>query len=152
MRNYSWLFVVLTLFAFTCEESDNSSARSGPDVLQGTWLLFESGYSPGDKYIVEHVDAKPAQKITFNADGTATSTVFGWEQIQYYYAFKNDRGEDIVSLFTTLPDDIDSVPAQDRRDYNVYFDEDGNVKLAFRFCFEGCHVKFKRISSPVPVN
>jgi hypothetical protein len=136
------LSVVLTFIAIACDGT--SVALTGSRELEGSWLLYETGSSPGYGYIIEQVDADPPQKITFKLNGSFTSSVNGWENIRFYHFSKDGHGDEIVSFFKTRPDDLHSTPRGDQKDYDVTFDNDGNLRLAFRYCYEGCHLKFRR--------
>ena len=106
--------------------------------LLGEWLLFERGYSPGAGYIIEPVSAVPPQIIEFKSNGELSCSVSGLTEYKFYSV----KG-DVVGLFKSDPG-----PSPDSlaftHSYNFSF-EDSNLKLGFRYCFEGCHLGFKKV-------
>jgi hypothetical protein len=113
--------------------------------IEGTWLLFEQGYSPGGGYIINEVPAEPAQTITFGPGNKMTSTVAGWEQ---YVSFDIANGATIHSFvlkFHKLPSSQENATLESI----VSFEGDGNeMRISNPMCIEGCHDGFKRIAAP----
>jgi hypothetical protein len=139
-----WI-VVLSAMLFTCEEEGKlCCGPSNDDSVTGTWLLYERGYSPGTEYIIDKVPPLPAQTITFDASGSMTTTMSDLKAYQYYEKYYDQTVEaEVIAFFEGKPmvrPDLQDV----QHSYNVTFDENGNMKLGFRYCYEGCHFGFKR--------
>jgi hypothetical protein len=132
--------ILVVILAVSCGEKDccGDSEKENSNELVGEWLLFERGYSPGAGYIIEPVDPVPPQIIEFESNGELSCSVSGLTDYKFYFV----KG-DVVGLFESDPG-----PSPDSlsftHSYNFSF-EDGNLKLGFRYCFEGCHLKFKRV-------
>jgi hypothetical protein len=94
--------------------------------IQGAWILFEQGYSPGSGYIINPVSEDPLDYRFYRIDKNTSDT---WE----------------LWLYKSEPDPLKD-PEPTRLMYNVEF-ENGNLKLSPAFpsrCIEGCHMGFKR--------
>ena len=132
--------ILIAFLALSCNEKDCcvGMEKEGSDQLVGSWLLFERGYSPGAGYIIEPVSAVPPQIIEFKSNGELSCSVSGLTEYNFY-AVKGD----VVGLFKSDPG-----PSPDSlaftHSYNFSF-EDGNLKLGFRYCYEGCHLGFKKV-------
>src|SRR5687768_6725548 len=132
--------LLLTIFAFSCQEKECCSDDTG---LSGSWLLYETGYSPGGGYIVEPVPSKPAQVLTFHSDLRITTTMDGLEEYKFYRIVDGASSvEKILALFKEEPvDPVDEASLK----HSYRFRLNGNdLKLYYRFCTEGCHMGFKR--------
>ena len=132
--------ILIAFLALSCNEKDCCVGleKEGSDQLVGSWLLFERGYSPGAGYIIEPVSAVPPQIIEFKSNGDLSCSVSGLTEYKFYSVmgdvvglFKNDPGPSPDSLAFT-------------HSYNFSF-QDGNLKLGFRYCYEGCHLGFKKV-------
>ena len=143
MKNF-WVripVILIALFTLSCQDKEccaDENNKEGNNILIGDWLLFERGYSPGAGYIVEPVSAVPPQRIEFKENGALSCSVSGLTEYKFYSVREN-----IVGFFTEDPG-----PAPDSlafiHSYNFSF-QDGNLRLEFRYCIEGCHLGFKRI-------
>lgn len=113
-------------------------------TLDGTWLLYEEGYSPGFGYITKAVPASPSQNITFNND-RVLSTVLGWERFKYYKILNDTLvNTPYIALYTDDPGVLPEAPPADVPTYS--FDIESNIlTLRFRWCYEGCHLAFKKV-------
>ena len=139
------IVILLAIILFGCAENDDLCC-SIPETskLDGAWLLFEQGYSPGVGYITEPVLATPAQTITFGHD-RVSSTVLGWEQFKYYEIL-NDTVVNTPYIVLYVDDHIvqPNTPSSNVPTYS--FDLESNtLTLYFRWCFEGCHLTFRKI-------
>ena len=132
--------ILIALLALSCSEKDccMGGEKEGSNELAGKWLLFERGYSPGAGYIIEPVSAVPPQIIEFKSNGELSCSVSGLTEYKFYSV-----NDDVVGLFKSDPG-----PSPDSlaftHSYNFSF-EDSNLKLGFRYCYEGCHLGFKKI-------
>jgi len=119
----------------------NSCSENGSQELKGSWLLTESGHSPGSGYITTAVSSTPPQEISFHADGTLETTIEILKDFKFY-SLQIDAiyGEEFVTFYKEHAGE-DLAPS-----YN--FCIDGNQKfliLYYRWCIEGCHMGFKAI-------
>ena len=132
--------ILIAFLALSCSEKDCCVGleKEGNNELAGDWLLFERGYSPGAGYIIEPVSAVPPQIIEFKSNGELSCSVSGLTDYKFYSV-----NGDVVGLFKSDPG-----PSPDSlaftHSYNFSF-EDSNLKLGFRYCFEGCHLGFKKV-------
>src|SRR5688572_191660 len=139
------IVVLLSIILFGCVKDDDLCCGI-PETskLEGTWLLYEQGHSPGVGYITEPVPASPAQTITFSHD-RVSSSVLGWEQFKYYEIL-NDTvvNTPFIALYVEDPGVQPSPPSSDLSTYS--FDLESNtLTLYFRWCYEGCHLAFRKI-------
>lgn len=133
--------ILIVVFLVSCADEKDCCVNledDGKEALLGEWLLYERGYSPGSGYFVDPVSPVPPQVIEFKGNRQFSSTVEGLKGYKFF-AVKDD----VVGLFNSDPG-----PEPDNEafthSYNFSF-ENGNLKLAFRFCFEGCHLGFKKV-------
>ncbi len=115
------------------------------DNLIGSWQVYERGYSPGSGYIVDGIPDDPAQILTFKSDNQFSSNYAGLEDFTYYLIIPDGTGGYILALYKNILDmkdnhDINTLT----HSYNIQI-EDGNVKLYFRYCIEGCHIGLKKV-------
>ena len=113
--------------------------------LSDTWILFEQGYSPGDRYITEPVSDTPPQTMDFSENGRFSSNISGLEQFAYFRILQDDNTE-ILALFEMEPNKSDENIDTLSHSYIIDFQDNGTVKLYFRFCFEGCHLGLRKHS------
>jgi hypothetical protein len=140
MRKIAAFFLfIITVTMTACEEPDDlCCGLLATGQFDGIWLLHETGYSPGAGYIIEEVPAVPAQTIEFK-DNKVVSTVKALERIKFYKlltdAASNTR---YIALYT---DDPETTSPHSTYSFEV---SETVLKLYFRWCFEGCHMGFKR--------
>jgi hypothetical protein len=142
------LLFILTLMVFACAdefEPEKSEKTLNQDVV-GSWRFAEFGYSPGDKYYVEAVSPLLFQTITFKDDSTMSSTNMQLEKFKYYRILKDTLYDGEVIAF------LEEDPGKKKLDlatlsptYSIKWEED-DLFLNYRWCYEGCHMKFKRIA------
>jgi hypothetical protein len=137
------IFLVIILLG--CVENDDLCC-SMPETnkLAGTWLLYEYGYSPGAGYITEAVAPSPAQTMTFD-DDRVSSTVLGFERFKYYKILNDTMvNTPYIALYADEPGVQPNTPSSDVPTYS--FDLEGHtLTLHFRWCFEGCHLAFRKV-------
>ena len=133
------LFSVLALTACREEADDLCCGIHETDPLTGSWVLYETGYSPGAGYIIEEVPASSAQIIQFDG-GEVVCSVKGMEAIKFYRIL-TDTVQHMPYLALYTDDPTKNNP------HSTYSFETagGTLKLHFRWCFEGCHMGFKRV-------
>lgn len=113
----------------------------------GTWILYEQGFSIGSGYNTEAVSPVPAQTLTLNADGSLSTTVNVWQKYKYYLIIDPGDGQrKVLALYEQEPSDPNPDLKTVSVGYNMVADEDGNLKLYFRRCIEGCHLAFRKYS------
>jgi hypothetical protein len=142
MKSIFPLLLAVSLVSGCVENEDMCCAISETQPLDGVWLLFERGYSPGAGYITESISSEPAQKLILS-DGKVSSTTEGWESLKFY-TISNDTvyQSPYIELYTTDPN---SQPSNSSV-ATYSFDLEGDVlTLRFRWCIEGCHMAFKKI-------
>ena len=112
--------------------------------LTGSWLLYESGYSPGAGYITEEVPPFPAQTVTFHSGNKLSSNIEGLSDYNFYRVLDDEYSDDkVVGIYKTNPGNPhDPLPYE--HSYTIKF-KDGNLFLHFRYCIEGCHMAFLKI-------
>ena len=132
--------VLLLLFPLSCKE-ECCSGDEDQSSLIGTWLLYEQGHSPGTGYIVEAVAPVPAQQIIFRPGNAMIATVDGLAQFKFYFTADDSLSDDkIIKFYVKEP--LVSSPSTPSYSYKII---DGKLTLSFRYCFEGCHLGFRRI-------
>ena len=132
--------ILIAVFTLSCEEKECclNLEEDGATDISGEWLLYERGYSPGAGYTIEPVSAVPPQRINFQDNGGLSCTVEGLTEYKFYSV----QG-DVVGLFKTNPGpEPDSLAFT--HSYNFTF-ENGKLRLGFRYCYEGCHLGFRKI-------
>ena len=146
--------ILLTLgafLAFSCQDDAISVAEVIDEELDhtiaGTWLHVEYGYSPGDKYHQVPVPTNPPKTITFKGDFTMSSAIMGMDIYKYYRLLEDPvANRQVIALFEEDPGNEPLDLASLTTTYFTHWQ--GNyLNLNYRWCFEGCHLKFKRISS-----
>jgi len=123
---------------------DEPEVTTYDDPLNGEWLLYETGSSPGSGYNIKKVSANPAQTLTIKDDGTISFNFDSLSNFKFYRLLEDPNSESkVLALYKsdpgTEPQDVSTL----RVSYSVSF-VNGNLKLGFRWCVEGCHLGFKR--------
>jgi hypothetical protein len=141
MKSMLLLLLAVSVVIGCVEKEDMCCVIPEKQPLDGVWLFFERGYSPGAGYITERVSSEPAQKLVLT-DGKVSSTTEGWENLKFYRIL-NDTvyHSPYIAFYTTDPDSqLSNSPA------TYSFDLEGDIlTLRFRWCIEGCHMAFKKI-------
>lgn len=132
--------ISIACLAMSCGEKDCCVGldKKGTGELAGAWILSERGYSPGAGYIVEPVSPVPPQVIDFKSNGELSCSISGLTDYKFYAV-----SGDIVALYKTdpgpSPDSITFI-------HSYHFSVEGDqLKLGFRYCYEGCHLGFKKV-------
>jgi len=137
MKAICWsISLLIVLFMASCS---SDGLGPGGSSIEGTWRLYERGYSPGSGYNVEAVPAKPLQSLTFSdkgeliKQGDRLDSFFG---SPYYRVDSTQTGLRLQLLKSQK--DTSGLSAELRID--------GNRMRISPPCFEGCHYGFVRIN------
>ena len=134
------LLIILSTLLLTlihCQSADSIKPVHGQG-LPGTWLLYETGYSPGAGYVVNKVPSQPAQTLTFTADGQMQAQ---GERLRGYQTFSTFRIDTVRTVAQ-----IHYFPTSDSSSTYERINLSGDtLTLSSPFCIEGCHSAFLRI-------
>lgn len=133
--------VILALSLFGSCTSDGIRTEGERIDVIGSWQLFERGYSPGDRYIVEEVPAEPGQFIHFNSDSSFTSDIDGYQAFNRFRV----RVEEQQAMELILFSDVRPA-AGDIRSFTMLL-TDQRLELRARGCIEGCHEAYRPVAS-----
>jgi hypothetical protein len=145
-KSAAYLAIVLLTLLLSCNNNQDCCLPIGDlDNLLGRWQVYERGFSPGAGYIIEEVPAEPVQTMTFEADNRFASNYSGLEEYSYFNILDDSSGENILALYKNKSDfnnnqDTDNL----EHSYIINYDE-GNLKLYFRYCIEGCHIGITKL-------
>jgi hypothetical protein len=135
---YPLIFVLLFVFSACDEQIESQTSGDETGELSGSWLLYERGYSPGAGYVTEDVPRIPPQIITFK-ENRISSTISNYQDFKYYQIQTDTVTSTQFVAFHENELMTDSGPT-----YSFSLRGD-TLKLYFRYCFEGCHLAFKKI-------
>jgi hypothetical protein len=115
--------------------------------LIGNWQVYERGYSPGDKYIIDDVPDTPAQNMSFGKENVFSSNITGLENYSFFKILEDSfiEGGTVIALFATFSDMQNVDSDNQEHSYSLEQYSNGNIKLSFRFCYEGCHLGLKKV-------
>ena len=130
---------LLIVFFIACN-TENISTNPEDDTIIGRWQLFERGYSPGDKYIVEDIASDPVQYIQFSSDSTFASNIDGYESFDRFSLGKED-GTPVLVLFGAQQNEV-----RNSRSFTISASVQ-RLELRARWCIEGCHEAFRPVSN-----
>ena len=144
MKIYTtYILLLMLMTAFSCEEEKDCCVFES-DELIGTWLLYEHGYSPGDRYITEAVPDSPPQKMIFQSGNKFVTTIENLSEYKFYVILHDGESDKILALFKIDPGtkalDIQNL----EHAYTIQKNAD-RISLHYRYCIEGCHLGLKRI-------
>ena len=143
---FTFAFFTIIALSSACEEDTAGQFPVVGEGLEGTWKLYEYGYSPGDQYIIQSVPAYPAQFIMLY-DNKLSSNLNELKDYRLYKILEDPQtSRPILAFFKT---DIEFANADPTRLEHSYMMELSAAKLtlSYRFCFEGCHLAFKRTAT-----
>jgi hypothetical protein len=150
MKKILILFFVASL-ALSCEYESIDAQQEGAEkelnhAISGTWLYVEYGYSPGGGYYIVPVPPDPPQTITFNGDFTMSSTQMEFEMYKYYRLLEDtDVDRPVIAFFKEDPGNEPLELAGLSPTWYIFWNGD-DLNLNYRWCIEGCHMKFRRLS------
>jgi len=133
--------IIILLMAMSCTENNDLGPGS---ELKGTWRLYERGYSPGAGYVTEPVQPIPAQRLSLGGNYKMSTNIDNLLEYKYYRLIDDPNSEStILAFFKADPGSTPIDVTELDHSYNIEH-ENGNLKLMFRFCIEGCHLGFSR--------
>lgn len=113
--------------------------------IAGEYLVYEYGYSPGDKYITVVVPSDPAQLLNFTAAGDFSSNYQGLDSFRFYQVYDHPTQGKVLALYEQEPPSANPVNL-DQLAHSYIMQVDGiTLKLMYRYCFEGCHIGLQKI-------
>jgi hypothetical protein len=142
MRNIT--FCAIFFLVVSCEDKPIGEDPANTNSILGTWLLYENGYSPGGDYIVETIEPELNQTITFRSFHKMTVTIPWLKDFSYYAVLRDDDHQDLVLAFYEHNPGPSPKLSNSNHKYTLVR-EDGDIKLYFRFCNEGCHLALSRV-------
>lgn len=131
------LLIILALGVSACSRDGFHQTRESNGII-GSWLLFERGFSPGDRYIVEEVPPVPGQLIRFKADSTFESNIEGYKS---FNRFRLREQNDAVVLILYSGAGIDH---QGRISFTIS-NPGQRLELRAHGCIEGCHEAYRPV-------
>jgi hypothetical protein len=143
--DFTFIFFAILALSSGCEETTEPVPVVG-EGLEGTWKLYEYGYSPGDEYIIQPVAAYPSQLIILY-DNKISTNLNELNDYKFYKILEDPHtSQPILALFKTQVEFENADPARLEHSYMMELSE-AKLKLSYRFCFEGCHLAFKRTAT-----
>ena len=137
MKQYCIIGILGVLALGACQEEINYPASDY--AIVGTWLLYESGWSPGAGYFVDEIPRVPPQTITFRSDGKVRvegELLASYLDYQYYRLTED-------SVWGTR------VRFSEKANFNDFYEVTIRVKpdtlTLHPLCYEGCHSAFLRV-------
>ncbi|GJM30908.1 MAG: hypothetical protein DHS20C17_35430 [Cyclobacteriaceae bacterium] len=142
MKTYlvCWLLLILST---ACHQDDFCCVDPNNEIID-SWILFERGWSPGSGYNIDPVSADPPQTMEIRSNGRFTSNIQGLEKYQYF-AIIQDQQWEVLALFENRPPENPQLDKLEHS-YIIEFQENGTVRLYFRFCIEGCHLGLRKLN------
>lgn len=134
MKRWTLPLILSVFVLLNCQSNESIKPIHGQG-LAGTWLLYESGYSPGAGYIVDKVPSKPQQTLTFTSDGHLQVQGDLLKNYQSFTQFRLDSVKQSIRLYYT--------PSISNYSEAIYLNND-TLKL-YQPCIEGCHLGFLRV-------
>jgi len=138
----------LLLMVFSCQDDGGEMDKEVLEhtLIGTTWLNTEYGYSPGGAYQAVDVPVIPPQTIRFGDDLRLQTNIEGLDRYRYYrIADDTTRHQTVLAFYEEDPGDQTSGTSGFKHSYTV--GREGEIlKLYYRWCIEGCHLGFKRLS------
>lgn len=142
------LLLAITLLALSCNDDTVAiTDKETPNQIFDTWLQTEYGYSPGSGYFVEPVAPTPPRIITFGGNRRLSTNIEGLTKYKYYRVLEDVSSQDAIVAF--FEDDPGGGPVDIATVNHSYLIElnGSSLTLRYRWCFEGCHLGFRRLTS-----
>lgn len=134
------VLILLIILAASCQQSSEESPSLSLQ-LQGTWLLYEQGYSPGAGYVTNPVPEEPPQIISFSGDQNFSSNLNGQQDYRFYTVTEDTVRNNVTLRLFKSQDDLKANNTM--QVFEMEF-AGGNLTLRHLGCIEGCHWSFKR--------
>lgn len=133
--------------AFSCKDDNGVITREvNENSIVGTWLYTEYGYSPGSGYVTEKVPAVPPQTLSLSEDLKIHTNMDGLSKFKFYRILEDLQAENpVIAFYEEDPGNTPQVLSELKHSYSMVW-TGNSLKLHYRFCIEGCHLGFKRIS------
>jgi len=146
IRTSLLLFTCIVLGSSCQEEADKIPETSFGQAIAGSWVLVEYGYSPGAGYITEVVPEIPRQTIDFQEDFGVSTNIERLMEYKFYRILEDTASESmVIALYEENPGSAVQDISKLAHSYSVQWNE-GKLILYYRWCIEGCHLGFKRIT------
>ena len=145
MKKIFGLLLLIIVLASSCR--DDAETKINDQSLIGDWLYVEYGFSPGAGYITKAVPAIPPLAISFEKDFRLSTNLEGLEKYKFYRVIEDSQHSTSVIAFYeedpgSLPQDISNLT----HSYTLNW-QDNTLKLSYRWCDEGCHMRFRKIGT-----
>ena len=137
MRYFPIYLALAFAFLLGCNPEGRKDESAAPNII-GSWQLFERGYSPGDRYVVEEVPSDPVQLIRFNEDSTLTSNTDAYRAFNRFQLV-GENGSRVLVLHSA---------SGESRSYAMSASEE-KLELRAHGCIEGCHEAFRRVNHTI---
>jgi hypothetical protein len=108
--------------------------------IEGTWRLYERGYSPGSGYYVDTISAIPLQSLTFTKKGEVHTQ---GDQLKGPFAFTSPYYR-VTTVQNNLKIQFLNSKKEDSNNY-LGLRISGDTMRITPSCIEGCHYGFVRI-------
>jgi len=146
MKRSIVIILLASIFSIlACEEKQEPTVVTEAEPsLEGNWILYERGYSPGAGYNIEKVNSNPPSRITLTWDKDFSSNINGLTQFKFYRVVLDpvyDR--QVLALYEDDPGNDEIDVNNLKQSYFIELEEN-KLKLYFRYCIEGCHLGFKK--------
>jgi hypothetical protein len=138
--------LVMALMFAGCNDEEPVWIADDVDDIAGTWLQNERGYGTAfaGQYVIEPVSAFSARLINFFADGRMSSNIEELSDCKFYeIALEQQDQSHYLIVYKT---EEDAAEGKVKARYDIDF-PNGELKLSFRQCYEGCHIKLSKIGS-----
>ena len=139
------VLVIPVVIILSCDSNQDCCLPITNGELIGKYRVYEYGYSPGDRYIIESIPADPPQLLNFGDNNIFSSNYQNLTSFRYYLILEDNSGEKILALFDAEPDNKNAIDVNTLSHSYLIKYEDFNVKLHYRYCIEGCHIGLNKI-------
>jgi hypothetical protein len=141
----TFLLLCVLLLVNGCSDEPEVMTTESENEYLGSWLFVEYGYSPGAGYIIEAVSPIPPKTITFLSDEDFLSNIEGLKDYRFYSVSIDEYSDlPILKLYKHREDILVNSP--DAPSFNLVLNNN-ELKLLFRYCYEGCHSKFIKLGA-----
>lgn len=140
------IFILFLFMTVGCQDEEPAESLLLDVSIPGTWLYTEYGYSPGYGYFTKPVPPVPAQTITFGSDFKLSTNIDGIEQYKFYRMLEDPNTDGTVMAFFVDDPENENLEISEL-DHSYSMVKEGSLlKLYYRWCIEGCHIGFEKVS------